>query len=66
MDIPNSDDQYMVLDYCSRNMVQVLELDAADKFPGRILDGHKNLLILTMLQNHENKTVEMVIIIILL
>ncbi|XP_042879260.1 uncharacterized protein LOC122257816 isoform X2 [Penaeus japonicus] len=56
-----SDDQYMVLDYCSRNMVQVLELDAADKFPGRILDGHKNLLILTMLQNHENKTVEMVV-----
>lgn len=50
----------MVLDYCSRNMVQVLELDTADKFPGRILDGHKNLLIMTMLQNHENKTVEMV------
>ncbi|XP_071514753.1 uncharacterized protein Exn isoform X2 [Panulirus ornatus] len=56
-----SDDQYMVLDYCPRNMVQVLELDAADKFPGRILDGHKNLLIMTMLQNHENKTVEMVV-----
>ncbi|XP_069177972.1 serine-rich adhesin for platelets isoform X2 [Procambarus clarkii] len=56
-----SEDQYMVLDYCSRNMVQVLELDAADKFPGRILDGHKNLLIMTMLQNHENKTVEMVV-----
>ncbi|XP_068246928.1 serine-rich adhesin for platelets isoform X2 [Palaemon carinicauda] len=56
-----SDDQYMVLDYCSRNMVQVLELDATDKFPGRILDGHKNLLIMTMLQNHENKTVEMVV-----
>lgn len=50
----------MVLDYCSRNMVQVLELDTSDKFPGRILDGHKNLLIMTMLQNHENKTVEMV------
>ncbi|XP_066953705.1 uncharacterized protein Exn isoform X3 [Macrobrachium rosenbergii] len=56
-----SEDQYMVLDYCSRNMVQVLELDATDKFPGRILDGHKNLLIMTMLQNHENKTVEMVV-----
>merc|ERR1739842_268144 len=28
---------------------------------GRILDGHKNLLIMTMLQNHENKTVEMVL-----
>ncbi|KAK7068257.1 Rho guanine nucleotide exchange factor 26 [Halocaridina rubra] len=56
-----SEDQYTVLDYCSRNMVQVLELDTADKFPGRILDGHKNLLIMTMLQNHENKTVEMVV-----
>nr|XP_053644134.1 uncharacterized protein LOC128696802 isoform X2 [Cherax quadricarinatus] len=56
-----SEDQYMVLDYCSRNMVQVLELDTGDKFPGRLLDGHKNLLIMTMLQNHENKTVEMVV-----
>lgn len=56
-----NEDQFMVLDYCIRNMVQVLELDAADKFPGRILDGHKNLLIMTMLQNHENKTVEMVV-----
>ncbi|XP_042242574.1 uncharacterized protein LOC121879853 isoform X2 [Homarus americanus] len=56
-----SEDQYMVLDYCSRNMVQVLELDTTDKFPGRILDGHKNLLIMTMLQNHENKTVEMIV-----
>ncbi|XP_045117312.1 rho guanine nucleotide exchange factor 16-like isoform X2 [Portunus trituberculatus] len=56
-----SEDQYMVLDYCSRNMVQVLELDTSDKFPGRILDGHKNLLIMTMLQNHENKTVEMIV-----
>ncbi|RXG59234.1 Rho guanine nucleotide exchange factor 26, partial [Armadillidium vulgare] len=56
-----SDDQYMVLDYCPRNMVQVLELENADKFPGRILDGHKNLVIMTMLQNHESKTVEMVL-----
>lgn len=49
-----------MLDYCSRNMVQVLELDASDRFPARLLDGHKNLLIMTMLQNHESKTVEMV------
>lgn len=56
-----SEDQYLVLDYCSRNMVQVLELDASDRFPARLLDGHKNLLIMTMLQNHENKTVEMIV-----
>lgn len=42
-------------------MVQVMELDTNDKPPpGRWLEGHKNLLIVTMLQNHENKTVEMV------
>lgn len=57
-----SEESYAVLDHCPRNMVQVLELDTADKPPpGRWLEGHKNLLIVTMLQNHENKTVEMVL-----
>ncbi|KAF2366737.1 Dbl (DH) domain [Trinorchestia longiramus] len=56
-----SEDSYTVLDHCLRNMVQVLELDNSDKPPGRWLEGHKNLLIVTMLQNHENKTVEMVL-----
>ncbi|KAA0202572.1 hypothetical protein HAZT_HAZT000590 [Hyalella azteca] len=56
-----SEDSYTVLDHCPRNMVQVLELENSDKPPGRWLEGHKNLLIVTMLQNHENKTVEMVL-----
>ena len=60
MNLFHSEDQFTVLDYCPRNMVQVLELDGAEKFPQRLLDGHKNLIIMTMLQNHENKTVEMV------
>ncbi|KAF0303769.1 hypothetical protein FJT64_024308 [Amphibalanus amphitrite] len=45
-----SDDSYTVLDYCLRNMVQLTENaeDRAEKF------------LLTLLNNHEGKTVEMV------
>ena len=57
------DDSYSVLDYCPRNMVQVDEYVRAEKPAGKsaseLLLG-KNCLLLTMLQNHENKTVEMV------
>ena len=50
-----------MLDYCPRNMVQVDEHVRTEKpigKPGSELG--KNLILLTMLQNHENKTVEMV------
>ena len=50
-----------MLDYCPRNMVQVDEHVRTEKVtgtPGQELD--KNLILLTMLQNHEKKTVEMV------
>lgn len=56
------EDSYAVLDYCPRNMVQVDEHMRTEKpigKPGSELG--KNLILLTMLQNHENKTVEMVI-----
>lgn len=55
------EDSYAVLDYCPRNMVQVEEhirLEKTASKPGSELG--KNLILLTMLQNHENKTVEMV------
>lgn len=55
------EDSYAVLDYCPRNMVQVDEHIRTEKpigKPGSELG--KNLILLTMLQNHENKTLEMV------
>ncbi|XP_059350138.1 uncharacterized protein LOC130686438 [Daphnia carinata] len=56
------EDSYAVLDYCPRNMVQVDEHMRTEKpigKPGSELG--KNLILLTMLQNHENKTVEMIL-----
>lgn len=56
------EDTYAVLDYCPRNMVQVDEHVRTEKpigKPGSELS--KNLILMTMLQNHENKTVEMVL-----
>lgn len=52
-----------MLDYCPRNMIQVEEHVRTEKYlgkPGSELG--KNLILLTMLQNHENKTVEMVML----
>lgn len=61
MYIFDREDSYAVLDYCPRNMVQVDEHIRTEKpigKPGSELG--KNLILLTMLQNHENKTLEMV------
>ena len=59
-----------MLDYCPRNMIQVEEhvrtdvaksLSGGSKVSGSSGDlSGKHLILLTMLQNHENKTVEMV------
>jgi len=54
-----SDDCYNVVDYCPRNMVQVTEIESVDQLPDRPPDGCKNIFQLSMLQNHDNKTVEM-------
>ena len=57
-----SDDVFVVLDYCRRNMVQVEEYIRTEKPSSKpAAELGKNLFLLTMLQNHENKTVEMVI-----
>ncbi|KAK2705635.1 hypothetical protein QYM36_015873 [Artemia franciscana] len=50
---------YHVIDYCLRNMAQLTDLDA-DIFMSKGETG-KNLLLLTMLQNHENKTNEIIL-----
>ena len=58
-----SDENYLVVDHCPRNLVTLAELDSAD---GGILGVGKHLsdgsmAWLTLLQNHENKTVEWLI-----
>ena len=58
-----SDENYLVVDHCPRNLVTLAELDSTD---GGILGVGKNLsdgsmAWLTLLQNHENKTVEWLI-----
>lgn len=50
-----SDESYTVVDYCARNFVQMV--DATDLV---ITSSYKNLLMLTILENHEAKTIEMV------
>ena len=60
-DVFGRDDSYTVLDYCPRNMIQVEEYVRTEKPTGKsVSEMSKNLILLTMLQNHENKTVEMV------
>ena len=57
-----SEEKFLVLDHCSRNMVQMSALESVDTVPG--LDtGHTPVtgVWLTLLQNHENKTVEMLL-----
>lgn len=52
-----SDENYTVVDYCARNFVQMV--DATELV---IASSYKNLLMLTILENHESKTIEMVLI----
>ncbi|XP_050540571.1 uncharacterized protein LOC126905152 isoform X2 [Daktulosphaira vitifoliae] len=49
-----SDENYTVIDYCARNFVQMT--DATELV---ITSSCKNLLMLTILENHEGKTIEM-------
>lgn len=49
-----SEDTYVVFDYCARNMTQMSLLD------DNCANAYKYLLMLTILENHEGKTVEMV------
>uniref|UniRef100_A0A2S2R034 Ephexin-1 n=1 Tax=Sipha flava TaxID=143950 RepID=A0A2S2R034_9HEMI len=51
-----SDESYTVVDYCARNFVQMV--DATELV---ITSSYKNLLMLTILENHEAKTIEMLL-----
>nr|XP_018914373.1 PREDICTED: uncharacterized protein LOC109042198 isoform X2 [Bemisia tabaci] len=50
-----SEENYSVIDYCARNLIQMTEL----KDP--LVPSSKFLIMLTMLENHEGKTIEMVL-----
>ncbi len=58
-----SDENYLVVDHCPRNLVTLSELDSTDRIPGggKYLSGGEspaNLAWITLLQNHEHKTLE--------
>lgn len=48
----SSEDSYVAVDHCPRSLVEVCGSDAAA--------GAKHALLLTLLENHEGRTVEMV------
>jgi neuronal guanine nucleotide exchange factor len=55
------DECYAVIDYCPRNLAQMTSAEWVTCLPPRFTsDGGHNLVLLTMLENHEKKTVEMV------
>jgi neuronal guanine nucleotide exchange factor len=55
------DECYEVTDYCPRNLVQMTSTEGMTNLPVKFTsDGGHNLVLLTMLQNREKKTVEMV------
>ena len=61
-----SEDEFIVLDYCSREQVQAVQMDSwgvfQDTLPGlRDVTGSGYLLWLTLLQNSDNKRQEMLL-----
>jgi neuronal guanine nucleotide exchange factor len=57
----HSDETFLVVDYCPRNLVQMSELENTEGLlPGgkAISDVHNYLAWITLLQNNEHKTVE--------
>lgn len=56
-----NEDQYTVFDYCPRSMITVSFGDSVPQLPTKeITQSGKNLFLLTLLENHEGKTIEMV------
>ncbi|KAJ4431135.1 hypothetical protein ANN_19730 [Periplaneta americana] len=56
------DECYAVIDYCPRNLVQMTSAEGMSNLPVKFTsEGGRNLMLLTMLQNHEKKTVEMIL-----
>ncbi|XP_035207512.1 uncharacterized protein LOC118182260 isoform X2 [Stegodyphus dumicola] len=56
------DDSYFVVDYCPRNMLQVKAVDEnTPPLPVRLPSSYRNLFQMTMLNNRDGKTVEMLL-----
>ncbi|XP_053665434.1 uncharacterized protein LOC128714586 [Anopheles marshallii] len=55
-----SDDSYLVIDYCQRALLTVSSGDIVPGLPAKEMQTiGKNLIIMTLLENHEGKTIEM-------
>ncbi|XP_023209637.1 uncharacterized protein LOC111612626 [Centruroides sculpturatus] len=58
-----SEENFVVLDYCPRNMLQVMSLEDMEEgqIVPRLPSNRKNFFQLTMLKNHKGKTVELIL-----
>uniref|UniRef100_A0A8W7K5T4 Guanine nucleotide exchange factor tim n=1 Tax=Anopheles albimanus TaxID=7167 RepID=A0A8W7K5T4_ANOAL len=57
-----SDESYLVVDYCQRALLAVSSGDVVPGLPAKEMQAlGKNLIIMTLLENHEGKTVEMIL-----
>ncbi|XP_052899126.1 uncharacterized protein LOC128305622 [Anopheles moucheti] len=55
-----SDESYLVIDYCQRALLTVSSGDIVPGLPAKEMQTiGKNLIIMTLLENHEGKTIEM-------
>lgn len=56
-----SDDTFIVFDYCCRSLLNVSNGDIIPQLPVKDLQAAgKHLIVMTLLENHDNKMVEMV------
>lgn len=60
-----SNNTYVVTDYAKRNSLHVENLDSMDKtkklFPTAAPSGFKNMFMVALLENHEQKQVELIL-----
>uniref|UniRef100_A0A6E8VSI7 DH domain-containing protein n=1 Tax=Anopheles coluzzii TaxID=1518534 RepID=A0A6E8VSI7_ANOCL len=57
-----SDESYLVIDYCQRALLTVSSGDIVTGLPAKEMQTiGKNLIIMTLLENHEGKTIEMIL-----
>lgn len=60
-----SNNTYVVTDYAKRNSLHVENLDSVDKtkklFPTAAPSGFKNMFMVALLENHEQKQVELIL-----
>lgn len=58
-----TDDAFTVTDYCQRSLLTVSSGDIIPQLPAKeLVMGGKHLIFMTLLENHEGKMVEMVMI----